>query len=58
MISSHPPAKEPAIEMKSEDILFDYFKKEKDMALILKNYSGEEFEINYDKHVKMNRNYC
>lgn len=25
------------------------------MASILENYSGEMFEINYDKHIKMNR---
>ncbi|XDA84332.1 hypothetical protein R6Z07M_014137 [Ovis aries] len=53
--SSLPPAVEPKIEVDSESILFDYFKKEKDMASILENYSGEMFEINYDKHIKMNR---
>ncbi|XP_055279452.1 interferon-induced very large GTPase 1-like [Moschus berezovskii] len=53
--SSLPPATDPEIEVDSENILFDYFKKEKDMASILKNYSGEKFEINYDKHVKMNK---
>ncbi|KAI4537600.1 hypothetical protein MG293_012463 [Ovis ammon polii] len=53
--SSLPPAVEPEIEVDAESILFDYFKKEKDMASILENYSGEMFEINYDKHIKMNR---
>lgn len=55
--SSHPPAKEPTIEVDSENILLEYFKKVKNMASTLENYSGEKFEINYDKHVKMNRNY-
>ncbi|XP_065800497.1 interferon-induced very large GTPase 1-like [Muntiacus reevesi] len=55
--SSLPPAKGPAIEVDSENILLDYFKKEKDMVTTLKNYSGEKFEINYDKHVKMNKKY-
>ncbi|XFG07729.1 hypothetical protein AB1E19_011353 [Capra hircus] len=50
-----PPAVEPRIEMDSENILLEYFKKEKDIRSILENYSGEKFEINYDKHVKMNR---
>ncbi|XP_069409483.1 interferon-induced very large GTPase 1-like [Ovis canadensis] len=53
--SSLPPAVEPDIEVDAENILFDYFKKEKDMASILENYSGEMFEINCDKHIKMNR---
>lgn len=35
--------------------LLEYFKKEKDIRSLLENYSGEKFEINYDKHVKMNR---
>ncbi|MXQ98444.1 hypothetical protein E5288_WYG010518 [Bos mutus] len=52
-----PLAVEPEIEVDYENILLDYFKKEKDIVSILKNYSGEKFEINYDKHVKMNRNF-
>ncbi|KAB0370807.1 interferon-induced very large GTPase 1-like [Muntiacus reevesi] len=55
--SNLPPVKEPEIEVDSESILLEYFKKVKNMASILENYSGEKFEINYDKHVKMNRNY-
>ena len=55
--SSLPPATDPEINVDSENILLDYFKKEKDIVSILKNYSGEKFEINYDKHVKMNRNF-
>ncbi|CAM9403619.1 unnamed protein product [Rangifer tarandus platyrhynchus] len=55
--SSLPPVTDPEIEVDSENILLDYFKKEKDMVNILKNYSGEKFEIDYDKHVKMKRNY-
>ncbi|KAB0351252.1 hypothetical protein FD754_016109 [Muntiacus muntjak] len=53
--SSLPPATDPDIELDSENILLDYFKKEKDMVTTLKNYSGEKFDINYDKHVKMNK---
>nr|XP_020733179.1 interferon-induced very large GTPase 1-like [Odocoileus virginianus texanus]XP_020733180.1 interferon-induced very large GTPase 1-like [Odocoileus virginianus texanus] len=55
--SSLPPTTDPDIERDSENILLDYFKKEKDMVSTLENYSGEKFEINYDKHVKTNRNY-
>ena len=55
MSSNLPPATEPTMEVDSEDILFEHFKKEKDIRRILKNYSGEKFEINYDKHVKLNR---
>ena len=55
--SSLPPATDPEIKVDSENILLEYFKKEKDIVSILKNYSGEKFEINYDKHVKMNRNF-
>ncbi|KAB0346673.1 hypothetical protein FD754_011530 [Muntiacus muntjak] len=55
--SSLPPAKGPEIEVDSENILLEYFKKVKNMASTLENYSGEKFEINYDEHVKMNRNY-
>ena len=53
--SSLPPATDPEIKVDSENILLEYFKKEKDIVSILKNYSGEKFEINYDNHVKMNR---
>ncbi|KAM7235763.1 hypothetical protein CapIbe_012949 [Capra ibex] len=53
--SSLPPAAEPEIEADSENTLLEYFKKEKDIRSLLENYSGEKFEINYDKHVKMNR---
>ena len=52
--SSLPPAVEHKIEVDSEGILLEYFKKEKHMASILMNYSGEKFEINYDKHVNLN----
>ncbi|OWK17825.1 hypothetical protein Celaphus_00009117, partial [Cervus elaphus hippelaphus] len=55
--SSLPQATEPTIKEESKHILFEHFKKEKDIINTVKNYSGEEFEINYDKHVKMNRKY-
>ncbi|KAI4537601.1 hypothetical protein MG293_012464 [Ovis ammon polii] len=53
--SSLPPAVEPQIEVDSENILLEYFKKEKYMVSIMENYSGEKFKISYDQHVKMNK---
>ncbi|XP_057605715.1 interferon-induced very large GTPase 1-like [Hippopotamus amphibius kiboko] len=53
--SNHPPLPEPAIEVDSENTLLEYFKKEKDITSILEKNSGENFEINYDEHIKMNK---
>lgn len=55
--STHSPIAEPKIEVDSENILLDYFKKEKDRASILNKNYGENFEIKYDKHIKMNKKY-
>ncbi|XP_036181152.1 interferon-induced very large GTPase 1-like isoform X1 [Myotis myotis] len=53
--STAPPVTEPNIDVDSENILLDYFKKETDMVNILKEKSRKEFEINYEKHVKMSK---
>ncbi|XP_005380565.1 PREDICTED: interferon-induced very large GTPase 1-like [Chinchilla lanigera] len=55
--SNLPPATEPNIEVDSDNILLEHFKKEKNLANILKTNSGKKFEINYDKHVKINKNF-
>ncbi|XP_006105331.1 interferon-induced very large GTPase 1 [Myotis lucifugus] len=55
--STVPPGTEPNIDVDSEDILLDYFKQETDMVNILKKKSRKEFEINYEKHIKMCRWY-
>ncbi|XP_010986762.1 interferon-induced very large GTPase 1 [Camelus dromedarius] len=56
--SNLPPVTEPNIEVDSESILLDYFKKEKYMLMDrLKKNSGEKFQIKYDKHIKMNKRY-
>ncbi|XP_004648767.1 interferon-induced very large GTPase 1-like [Octodon degus] len=51
--SNLPPATEPDIEMDSKNILLEHFKMEKNLANKLKRNSGKQFELNYDKHVKM-----
>ncbi|XP_054581493.1 interferon-induced very large GTPase 1-like [Eptesicus fuscus] len=53
--STLPPVAEPNVDVDSENILLDYFKKETDMVNILKEKSRKEFEINYEKHVKMSK---
>ncbi|ELW66422.1 Interferon-induced very large GTPase 1 [Tupaia chinensis] len=54
--STLPQVKEPNIDVDSEHILLEYFNKEIDIAGILKKNSGEpKFQINYDKHVIMNK---
>ncbi|XP_023602097.1 interferon-induced very large GTPase 1-like [Myotis lucifugus] len=53
--STLPPVKEPDIDVDSENILLDYFKKETDKENILKKKPRKEFEINYEKHVKMSK---
>ncbi|XP_036745650.2 interferon-induced very large GTPase 1-like [Manis pentadactyla] len=55
--STLPPVTEPDIDVDSENILLEYFKKETNMVNILKKKSGEKFQIKYDKHVKMNMKY-
>ncbi|XP_039074758.1 interferon-induced very large GTPase 1-like, partial [Hyaena hyaena] len=55
--STLPPATEPTIDVDSENILLEYFKKETNIVDTLKENSGENFQIKYDKHVKTNRKY-
>ncbi|KAK1335983.1 hypothetical protein QTO34_003783 [Cnephaeus nilssonii] len=50
--STLPPVTEPNIDVDSENILLDYFKKETDVVNIVNKKSIKEFEINYKKHVK------
>ncbi|XP_015094026.2 interferon-induced very large GTPase 1-like [Vicugna pacos] len=57
VFSNLPPVTEPNIEVDSENILLDYFKKEKNMVDRLKKNFGENFQIKYDKHIKMNKKY-
>ncbi|XP_053418318.1 interferon-induced very large GTPase 1-like [Nycticebus coucang] len=55
--SGLPEVSEPDIDVDSENILLKYFQKQSNIVGILKTNSGEKFQINYDEHVKMNRNY-
>ncbi|XP_036181154.1 interferon-induced very large GTPase 1-like [Myotis myotis] len=55
--STAPPVTEPNIDVDSENIFLDYFKKETDIVNILKKKSRKEFEINYEKHVKMSKRF-
>ncbi|XP_019489898.1 PREDICTED: interferon-induced very large GTPase 1-like [Hipposideros armiger] len=50
-----PPVTDPDIDVDSESILLEYFKKEKGMVNILKKNSGKKFEVNYDEHVTMSK---
>nr|XP_004650972.2 interferon-induced very large GTPase 1-like [Jaculus jaculus]XP_045002121.1 interferon-induced very large GTPase 1-like [Jaculus jaculus] len=56
--SSVPNVTEPDIEVDSENILLEHFKKEKNIAKILKENSEKKFQINFDQHVKMNKTLC
>lgn len=53
--STLPPVTEPNIDVDSENILLDYFKKETDVVNIVNKKSIKEFEINYKKHVKVSK---
>ncbi|XP_073940944.1 interferon-induced very large GTPase 1-like [Castor canadensis] len=55
--SDLPQIIEPDIDVDSESILWEFFKKEINMVDILKRKSGEKFQINYDEHVKMSKKY-
>ncbi|XP_006885691.1 PREDICTED: interferon-induced very large GTPase 1-like [Elephantulus edwardii] len=52
-----PPSTEPDIEIDSENILLEYFNKEKNMVDKIKSHSGEKFQINYDQHIQMSKKY-
>ncbi|GAB1303524.1 Interferon-induced very large GTPase 1 [Apodemus speciosus] len=51
-----PHVTEPKIDVDAENILLEYFKKEKNIGEKLKVKSGETFEIIYDKHIQMKGN--
>ncbi|XP_021045219.1 interferon-induced very large GTPase 1 [Mus pahari] len=55
--SNVPHVTEPNIDLDSENILLEHFKKDKNIVERLKIKSGEEFEIMYDKHIQMKRKY-
>ncbi|XP_034365431.1 interferon-induced very large GTPase 1-like [Arvicanthis niloticus] len=55
--SNVPRVTEPNIDLDSENILLEYFKKDKNIGDRLKIMSGEQFEIMYDKHIQMKKNY-
>ncbi|XP_032976071.1 interferon-induced very large GTPase 1-like [Rhinolophus ferrumequinum] len=55
--SALPPVTEPDIDVDSEGILLEYFKKERDRVNILKKNFGKTFHIDYDEHVKMNKKF-
>ncbi|XP_032977101.1 interferon-induced very large GTPase 1-like [Rhinolophus ferrumequinum] len=55
--STLPPVTDPNIDVDSEDILLEHFKTERDMVSILKKYSGQTFQENYDEHVQMSKKY-
>ncbi|KAH0506338.1 Interferon-induced very large GTPase 1 [Microtus ochrogaster] len=50
-----PLVTDPNIDLDSENILLEHFKKEKNIIEKLKRDSGDMFEINYDKHVQMKK---
>ncbi|XP_075402256.1 interferon-induced very large GTPase 1-like [Tenrec ecaudatus] len=53
--SNAPSHTEPNIDVDLENIFFDYFKKEKNVANILKDNLRQKFEINYDEHIQMSK---
>ncbi|KAM7329108.1 hypothetical protein ACRRTK_010721 [Alexandromys fortis] len=46
---------DPNIDLDSENILLEHFKKDKNIIEKLKRDSGDMFEINYDKHIQMKK---
>ncbi|XP_006870368.1 PREDICTED: interferon-induced very large GTPase 1-like [Chrysochloris asiatica] len=53
--SASPPAKEPDIDVDSENTLLNYFTQEIHMRDRLKSNCREHFQIDYDKHIKMGK---
>ncbi|XP_070281501.1 interferon-induced very large GTPase 1-like [Myotis yumanensis] len=53
--SALPPFTEPNIDVDSENIFLEYFRMEADIVNILNKKPRKEFEINYEKHVKMKK---
>ncbi|XP_054581651.1 interferon-induced very large GTPase 1-like [Eptesicus fuscus] len=56
--SNIPSVTEPNIDVDSEDILLEYFRKETDMVNMVKEKSIELFEVDYEKHVTMSKKLC
>ncbi|XP_036903320.1 interferon-induced very large GTPase 1-like [Sturnira hondurensis] len=54
---NHPPVTEPNIDVDSEDILLQYFQKERDRLNILEKKYRKRFEINYKEHINMSKKY-
>ncbi|XP_014389370.1 PREDICTED: interferon-induced very large GTPase 1-like, partial [Myotis brandtii] len=55
--STVPSVPEPNIDVDSEDILLEHFKKETNMVNRVKEKSQKEFEVNYEEHVKMSKRF-
>ena len=55
--SNVPHVTEPNIDLDSENILLEYFKKDKNIVERLKIKSQGKFEIMYDKHIQMKKKY-
>ncbi|XP_006162058.1 interferon-induced very large GTPase 1 isoform X1 [Tupaia chinensis] len=55
--SNLPQVKEPNIDVDSEHILWEHFKKEINIVGKLRSNYREKFQINYDEHVKMTKTY-
>ncbi|KAK1335981.1 hypothetical protein QTO34_003781 [Cnephaeus nilssonii] len=53
--SNIPSVTKPNIDVDSEDILLEYFKKETDVVNMVKEKSIELFEVDYEKHVTMSK---
>nr|XP_040139682.1 interferon-induced very large GTPase 1-like [Ictidomys tridecemlineatus] len=51
--SNLPQATEPKIDVHAENILLDYFRKEKNIVEKLKRNIGKNFQLDFGKHVKM-----
>uniref|UniRef100_A0A8C9GAP1 Uncharacterized protein n=1 Tax=Piliocolobus tephrosceles TaxID=591936 RepID=A0A8C9GAP1_9PRIM len=47
----------PDIDLDSENILWEYFKNKTNDVGLLKRNSAEKFQINYDKHITVNKKY-
>ncbi|KAM4850429.1 interferon-induced very large GTPase 1-like [Urocitellus parryii] len=55
--SNLPQATEPKIDVHAENILLDYFRKEKNIVEKLNRNIGKNFQLDFGKHVKMCKDY-
>ncbi|XP_034367423.2 interferon-induced very large GTPase 1-like [Arvicanthis niloticus] len=55
--SNVPRVTEPNIDLDSENIFLEYFKKDNTIGERLKRKSGKPFEIMYDKHIQMKKKF-